>query len=623
MAMRDAWRLKWLAAGLMAAVVVGPLGAADQGVETRMRRDITFLASDECEGRGVDTKGIDKAAAYIVVAFKEAGLKPGGPDGSYFQPFTIRGRALLQGSPTVRLRGPLGQEIELKAGDDFNVLGLSGSGKLTAPLVFAGFGATVPEEKYDDYQGIDVGGKVVLLIRKLPRYTSTAVPFGKDRKDDYASFLSKVANAEQHKAAAVLIVNDNGDSASGDALLKFADLTQGVSSARVPVFHVRRSLAESILRSSLGASLAEVQRDIEHDLKPRSAALPGWTASVEAHVGRQNIQARNIIGVLEGVGPLAEETVVVGAHYDHLGYGGNGSGSRNPKLKAIHHGADDNGSGTTTVMELARHFGKLAKETGVGPFATARRRLVFMAFSGEERGLLGSAYYCNENPLFPLDQTVAMVNLDMVGRMATDDETHKGKLLVEAVGTAKEFEPLIDEINKNYDFSLKKSKSFIPNSDHASFYRKKVPAVFLWTGMHKDYHLPSDTADKINVIGMAKVAGMAEDVLLRLATDKQRPHYEEVQIVSGMMRSGTPILGFTPGNYGETEKGVLVAEVRKDGPAAKAGVVAGDMIISVDGQPIRDMGGYMTVMNRQRRGRPLEMVVLRNGKNVTLTVTPQ
>jgi hypothetical protein len=338
-------------------------------------------------------------------------------------------------------------------------------------------------------------------------------------------------------------------------------------------------------------------------------------ARIETHVIRQTIPAKNIIGVLEGSGPLANETVVVGAHYDHLGYGGEGSGSRNPKLKAIHHGADDNGSGTTTVMELARRFGHMQGRPG--------RRLVFMAFSGEERGLLGSAYYCNQEPRFPLDQTVAMVNLDMVGRMAVDDKTHKSKLLVEGVGTAREFEALVDKLNKTYDFSLKKSKSFIPNSDHASFYRKKVPAIFFWTGLHADYHLPSDTVDRINFAGMLRIANWTEEFLQHLTTAEHRPEFLEVAVLSGKGKMGVPLLGFTPGNYGEADRGVLVAEIRKDGAAAKGGVLPGDMIVTIAGQPIRDMGTYMSVMTRQRRGQPLELVVLRKGKNVKLTVVPQ
>jgi hypothetical protein len=606
----------WQVGAVLCLMILASTRAAtEDAIEARMRRDIKYLASDECEGRGVETKGIEKAAAYIVAAFKQASLKPGGPGGSYFQPFTIAGRSQLEGPATLRLRGPHGQEIELTEGSDFEVMGFSGSGKLNAPLVFGGFGIAAPELGYDDYKGLDVANQVVLLLRKTPRYNNSSMPFGGDKQDDYAAFVTKVASAEARKAAAVLIVNEAGDGAAGDKLMNFRDLTQGIEPASMPVVQIRRAVVDGILRSSLGTGLREMQQDIEHDLKPRSAPLRGWTATVEARVGRKIITAKNIVGVLEGSGPLANETVVVGAHYDHLGYGGQGSGSRNERLNAIHHGADDNGSGTTTVIELARRFGAMPGRQG--------RRLVFMTFSGEERGLLGSAYYCNQQPLFPLDSTVAMLNLDMVGRMQRDADTKHGKLLAEGVGTAKEFDRLLDTLNKKYQFSLKKSESFIPNSDHASFYRKKVPVVFFWTGMHKDYHLPSDTADKIDVGGMRRVADLSEDVLKQLTSEPERPQYAKVEVITRMGRSRVPVLGFTPGNYGETDKGVLVAEVREDGAAAKGGMKAGDMIVSIAGQPIRNMGTYMAVMTRQRRGQPLDVGVVRDGKNLPLKVIPQ
>jgi hypothetical protein len=610
------WGALGLKASLLGLVVLGGARAETKDeVEARMHRDIKFLAADECEGRGVDTKGIARAADYIAAAFKKAGLKPAGAESSYFQAFKIAGPPKLEGVAVLRLRGPKGEDLELKAGTDFEVLGLSGSGKLTAPLVFAGFGITADAEKYDDYKDKEVENKVVVLLRKAPRYDDPMKPFGGNRKDEYASFVSKLSNAEKHKVAAVLIVNDAGEAAKGDKLLKFSDLGMGVSPAPIPALQVRRELVDQILASTLNTDLGQLQKAIESDLKPRGGPLTGWTASIETHVGRTSLAAKNVVGVLEGSGPLAKETIVVGAHYDHLGYGGAGSGSRNPNAKEIHHGADDNGSGTTTILELARRFGKMREREG--------RRLVFMAFSGEERGLLGSAYYCNQNPRFPLADTAAMVNLDMVGRLRDDEKTKKGKLLAEGVGTAKEFDHLLDAVNKKYDFSLKKSKSFIPNSDHASFYRKKVPVVFLWTGMHPDYHLPADTADKINVAGMRRVADFTEDVVMRLAADPERPQYVKVEVISGSGKSSIPLLGFTPGNYGETETGVLVAEVRKDGAAAKGGVIAGDMIVSIAGQPIRNMGNYMTIMTQQRRGQPLEVGILRDGKNLTLKVIPQ
>ena len=383
------------------------LGQSDEAIEARMRKDVTYLASEECEGRGVDTAGINKAADYIAAEFVKAGLKPGGVNGTFFQPFTIGGTSKLEGKSTMTLKGPLGQEIELKLNDDFQVMGISGPGKVTAPLVFVGYGVTAAGIGYDDYKGQDVAGKVVLAIRRTPRFFSKELGFDGANKEQHAALVNKEALAESNKAAAFVLVNDLSEAGTGDKLMAFKDIA-GAAAAGIPALQLRRTIADNILQTTLDTNLAEVEKGIERDLKPRSAPLKGWTVTIETGVKRTSVACKNIIGVVEGAGPLANETVVVGAHYDHLGYGGQGSLAKLAGKKIMHPGADDNGSGTTTVIELVLRFGAMKDRQG--------RRLVFMTFSGEERGLLGSQYYCNRQPLFPLADTVAMINLDMVGR---------------------------------------------------------------------------------------------------------------------------------------------------------------------------------------------------------------
>jgi hypothetical protein len=590
---------------------------ADSDVEARLKRDVTYLASDELEGRGPGTKGIDKAADYIAQQFQRAGLKPGGPHGSYFQPFTISGRAKLEGA-TLTLRGPLSQTIELKEGRDFSVVGFSGSGKVTAPVVFAGFGITAPDIGYDDYKGLDVAGKVVLLLRKTPRYDNEKVPFDADRRERHASLENKIANAEVHKAAAVLLVNDSTELGKGDKLIPFAMTASAPNPGSIPFLHVRRDLAETMLFASLGRRLTDLERAINRHLKPQSASLPGWTAVLQTKVKRQTIPVKNVVGVLEGSGPLAGETIVVGAHYDHLGYGDPGSRlkGKDRAKKLIHHGADDNASGTTALMEMARHFGKLKNRQG--------RRLVFIAFSAEERGLLGSRYYCNKEPLFPLAGTAVMVNLDMVGRLRPDPKTGKDKLLIGGLGTAKDFMTLVDSLNKSADFTLSKSKGGTGPSDHDSFYRKGVPVLFLWTGYHADYHLPSDTADRINVAGMKRIVNFTEQLIAHLATETPRPEY--VRVKSDFVPSpskGMPRLGIMPSYEDSDVPGLLIDGVAEGGPAAKAGLKAGDRIIAIAGRPVTSINTYMVLMAQQQRGRPVEVRVSRGGKQQTFLVTPQ
>jgi hypothetical protein len=586
--------------------------ASNEAIEARLRKDVTFLASDACEGRGITTKGINLAADYIAHEFEEAGLKPAGSEGSYFQPFTMRGSPKLGSPNTLVLHGPLGQRLELTHGEQFQVLGFSSSGKLSAPLIFAGYGATAKDIGYDDFKGADVAGKVVLLVRKTPRSENEFARFDGPSFRYHAALGTKTANAAEHHAAAVIIVNDHGTAETGDTLIEFSYAAED-NRAELPVLQLRRTVVDSILQSSLGTSLLDMEQDIDRDLRPRSAALAGWTIDLEVHVDRPGIPVKNIVGVLEGAGPLAQQTVVIGAHYDHLGYGGFGSLARNLKKPTIHHGADDNGSGTTTLIELARRFGRIPNRQG--------RRLVFIAFTGEERGLFGSAHYCKE-PIFPLTDTVAMLNMDMVGRLRPDKDSHKDKLIVYGTGSAPSFDALLESVNKKYDFKLQKIASGMGPSDQQSFYLKNIPVLFFFTGDHPDYHRPSDTADKINVAGMVRVADFVEDLVDNLESVPERPKYVRVPSPRGRggMRMGGPRLGIMP-EYGDDGEGVLLSGVVEGAAAAKAGLKEGDRIIEMAGKPVKNLEGYMALMAGQKKGDVLEVGILRDGKKVTLKVT--
>jgi hypothetical protein len=279
------------------------------------------------------------------------------------------------------------------------------------------------------------------------------------------------------------------------------------------------------------------------------------------------------------------------------------------KKKAIHHGADDNGSGTTAILELARRFAEMPDRQG--------RRLVFITFSGEELNLYGSAAYCKEPP-FPLEMTAAMYNLDMVGRLRPDSETGKDRLLTEGSGTATPLLPLVEKLSRKYDLkTVNKASGFGP-SDHTSFCEKKVPVLFVWTDYHEDYHSPSDTADKINVPGLRKVVDFSEDAIAALA-QMDRPTFLEVQDKKRPSYGGGPRLGIRP-EYSDEGEGVLVGGVTDGQPAAAAGVQKDDRIVAIAGKPIKDLQVYMEVMAAQKKGDTIEVVVLRKGKRVPLKV---
>lgn len=569
-----------------------------------MKRDLYYLASDECEGRGPGTKGLDKAADYIAKQLQAAGLKPAGKDG-YFQPFTITGQSELGKPNAVSFKGPDNKTTDLELDKTFQVLGLSGKGKVEAPLVFVGYGIQSLPNKLDEYVGIETAGKIVVMIRRVPRFNAKE-PFGGMERDALASLENKIRTAVAAKAAGVILVNDVGE--KDDVIPPFSYLATG-SPTSIPCVQVKREAIEPIIEASLGKKLADIEKAIDEDLKPQSAPLKGWKASLETTVARAAIPVKNVIAVSEGKGPLAKEIVVVGAHYDHLGWGG--QGSRSPKEKAIHHGADDNGSGTTAMLELARRFGEQKDREG--------RTLVFMAFSAEERGLLGSSHYCEKEPLHPLADIAVMVNLDMVGKMRPDAESKQDKLIVQGTAASKTLGKLVDDLNKP-NFKFVKTPGAVGPSDHTSFYMKKIPVLFFWTGDHPDYHKPSDTADKINYEGMQKIVDYVETVVARLTTDKERPDY--IYIPPQSAKGGGPKLGVMP-DYAADKEGLLIGAVAAGGAAEAAGLKAGDLIVEIAGKKVADVYAYTSIMASQKAGVPIEMTVIRGKETLKIKATPK
>ncbi|MGL4552557.1 MAG: M20/M25/M40 family metallo-hydrolase, partial [Gemmataceae bacterium] len=310
------------------------------------------------------------------------------------------------------------------------------------------------------------------------------------------------------------------------------------------------------------------------------------------------------IGVLEGRGPLAHQTVVVGAHYDHLGYGNPDQSLWESNRRGIFHGADDNASGTAGVLELARRFRAAPDRVG--------RRLVFIAFSGEELGLLGSEYYC-KHPAFPLADTAAMFNLDMIGRLAGET------LWTEGHGTAKPFKEMIQNGAKRHGLRLKMTESGSGPSDHASFvdHRVRVPVMFLWTGdHHPDYHRPTDTADKVDYASARRIVDLSEDLIAALAT-AEKPAFVEVR-GEPVKPSAGPRLGLTPA---DGKDGAEVQAVTAGGPAARAGIRAGDTIVALGPTAVRDAKQYVQAVAAQKHGSTVEVTVLRDGKRLPVKVT--
>jgi len=604
----------------------------------RMRADVEWLADPRREGRGPGTGGIDRAAIWVAGQLAAVGLETRVAGEEPFQRFPITLDATLGPADRnhVEIVGPPGPDgmpvvRALTLGTDFTPLAAGGSGTFDMPLVFAGYGITAPAEKYDDYSPAAVAteqvgaastptagtepsappvvagfakGAAAIVLRQEPQKDNPHSVFDGNQASRYAALTRKLANASEHEVGAVLFCNDA--SASDDALMRFNRAGNGAEARSLPVLHVKRAVVDEMLNAVRGTGLADAERAIDEQFTPQSGPLTGWRIRGEVSVERRETQARNILAVLEGSGAAgipASETVVVGAHYDHLGFGGADSAA--PGVEAVHHGADDNASGTAMLLEVAR---LLAAE---GPFP---RRILFIAFTGEERGLLGSAHY-TANPLVPLDDTVAMVNLDMVGRMEGD------KLIVYGTGTGTGFDEMVDRLVAAHRFDATKDPGGFGPSDHASFYAKKIPVLHLFSGTHGDYHRPTDTAEKINYEGMTRIARLVTEAVRELATVPQRPAYVEVASRSFARGGGDrPYFGSIP-DFGRTGKGYAISGVAKDSPAAKGGLQGGDLIVRIGDSAVAALEDFDSALRKHKGGDTVTVVVEREGAEVALAVT--
>ncbi len=596
--------------------------AGDAALKDRLRAAVEWLASPDREGRGPGTKGIDAAGRWVAEQFAAIGLSAGGPDAAVdrFQPFAMTLDAKLGPGDrnTCEIVGPAAADggprvIRLELGKDFTPLAAGGSGAFDLPLVFAGYGITAPKEHYDDYgprkgaaEPLPAKGAAVILLRQEPQKDDPHSVFDGNQASQYAALTRKVANASEHESGGVVFCDDAA--ADGDTLMAFTRAGDGSEKRSIPVLHVRRGVVEEVVRAALGRGLADIQKSIDDSLEPESATLAGWRIRGSTAIERVETEGRNVIAVLpaaprpDAAADAARETVVLGAHYDHLGFGGPNSAA--PGENAVHHGADDNASGTALLVEVARI---LAAE---GPFP---RRIVFAAFSGEERGLLGSAHY-TANPVVPLADTVAMVNLDMVGRLDGD------KIVVHGTGTGTGLEPLVDRLVAARGLTAAKEPGGFGPSDHSSFYARKIPVLHIFTGSHTDYHRPTDTAEKINYDGMVRLARLVADVVRELATAPDRPGYVEVASKQFARGGDRPYFGSIP-DFGKPGKGYAISGASKDSPAARGGLKGGDVIVRIGTSAVTGLEDFDSALRKHKAGDKVPVVVLRDGAEVTLEVT--
>ena len=524
---------------LVLFALLGSSVFAQSITKEELKSHISYLASDDLKGRKPGTEGDKAAAEYIKAEFKKAGLSLMGNDG--FQYFN-----LITGIKHNSNNHLYINDFSAKSLEDNIPFPFSGNGTVSGKAVFVGYGFDINTDsiQWNDYKDVDVKGKWVLILRGDPEFNnrqSDFIPFSSD--------LSKVMTAVKKGAAGVLFVSGE----TFDKTDKLVELKYGRGNAQVsiPVIHIKRQLADKVLMGDV--SILDYEKKLNEEKKSSSFELK---SIIKATVDIEYVETptQNVIGLIPGSDSLlSNQYIIIGAHYDHLGMGGKNSGSRMPDTVAVHNGADDNASGVASLLEIADRI----HDEKIRP----ARTIVFMAFGGEEMGLLGSSYFVN-NPLVSMKRVYTMLNLDMVGRLNEEKD-----VTIAGTGTAAEFNDILDAYKSKTDLKLSYSPGGSGASDHSSFYRMNIPVLFFNTGAHEDYHTPFDDTELINFEGQELVTNLIFDIFMELQSRKGKLNFTETQMPESQKssRNFKVTLGIMPGFGDTSNKGLRVDGATKGG----------------------------------------------------------
>jgi aminopeptidase YwaD len=564
-------------------------------ITTRELTDhIKYLSSDSLRGRLTGSPGDSLAAEYIRKNLSAYGLIPLEGDGLQRFKVTEKVFAGKDNSLTVNGKGMIPEQ-------DFTPVAFSENGKVNAEVVFAGYGFSIDTDslKWDDYKGIDIKNKWVMIFRSDPEPDNQNSKFAQ-----YSNDRNKAMIAKDLGASGVLLVSgqtfDNSDS--------FDPLEKGGFSVGIPVFRIKRSVAGVIL-SGKKLDINDLEKRLNTLKKPLSLST-GSIVEGNSEILNYLAATRNVIMLLPGEDEdLKNEYLVFGAHFDHLGMGGSGSSSRAVDTVGVHHGADDNASGVAMLIEMAGKF--------AGTKNSHKRSLIFAAFTGEEEGLFGSKHF-TDNPVIDLSKVDIMINFDMVGRMKQTKEFQ-----IAGVGTADSLEDRAIAVNDTNLLKLTFTQEGSGPSDHSAFYSKNIPVLYFTTGAHEDYHTPADSWDKINFEAMVNEGNMIFRLTSGLANESSKLKFKEAgpkEDPNRPPRRKGLTLGFMPDVTGSISNGLKVEAVTPGKPGAIGGLKKGDIITSIEGKAVNNIGDYMFRMTQVKRGQTITVEVLRNTRKEVLII---
>lgn len=546
---------------------------------------VRFLADDRLTGRYPGTDGIEYAAHYIANHFAEYGLAPIGDENSYFQSFDFIGKVELGNNNFLSItKGTTTNTLILK--QDYIPLAFSDTDEATGEVIFVGYGISAPAADYDDYANIEVKDKIVLMLRATPATNNLHNPL-----QPYATLRHKLVIAREKGAKAVLFVTGVAQEQKLNELVKF-QTDFDFKGAGIAAMSISRAVANQILAVT-GNNIADLQQTLDDTHQPNSFLIPSVQIRLKTAVKNLNINTRNVVGYLPG---KTDKTIVIGAHYDHIGLGG--THSLDPKVGVIHNGADDNASGVAGMLELAHYFA-----TQTEPYT---HNLLFLAFSAEEFGLIGSKYYIH-NPLKSLDKTVAMLNLDMIGHLRNN------QLIIQGVGTSPVWEAMIDNLNRTYLLKLAKQKDGPGPSDQSSFYYKNIPVLAFFTGSHDYYNRSTDDFWRLNYPAQEKIVQFVRDMILAIDHRQEKLLFSKAESQHSHRKSEFKVsLGVIP-DYAFTGKGLHLEIVRENRPGYKAGLRNGDIIIQFGTISIDNIYDYVAALGMFKPGDQVKLIFLRNG----------